>query len=382
MQTRLISLAALTDDDVRAWQLLAAHAVEPNVFLDPRFLVPARRRPEVVHDLRLVVVQDGACWLAVLALTIKTIAPGLPVRAATTGGRFATTHSDRHHPLVRTGRVTEALQALLLGLRAVGLPGLVQLQHFPADGPLADALTRVVGRTSIRVHERRRTVSAFASRSSVVVPTGTVGPTGAAGPVLLASGHLGAGRRKDLRRRVRALERAAGGPLELHDVSADPGTDREFVALQAAGWKGDPERGGAALLLDPPAHRWFQDVAAGFRRTGDLLVLRLAAGGETVWTGYTLRSGGTWFGFLDAYAERHRRLSPGALGRLAELTHLFATTDAVHLDPAFEGRYATGTRLYPDRREHVDLLVSTRGLVARAAVRAAPVAHRLGLGAG
>lgn len=377
---RLISLTAVTDADVRAWQRLADAAVEPNAFLDPRFLVPARHRVTEVADLRLLVVQDAGEWIAALAVTTRAVAPGVPLRAATTGGRFMTTHSERHHPLVRRGREVHALEALLRGIHAAGLPGLVQLQHFPADGPLADALEEVVGRTSTLMHVRRRAVSAFASRPSVpAVPTGHVAQTPLLDPPL-ACDHMGSGRRKDFRRRVRRLEREVGGPLELHDISADPGADDEFVALQSAGWKGDTDRGGAALGLDPAARRWFGRVMAGFRADGDALVLRLAAGGQTLWMGCSLRSGGTYFGFVDAYAERFRQHSPGAIGRLVELGYVFAATDAPHLDPAFDARYATGARLYPDQRTHVDLLLSTRGLVAHAAVRAAPVARRLGFG--
>lgn len=380
MHARLVPLPRVTAADVRAWRRLADAAVEPNVYLDPRFLVPARHRGRDVADVRLLVVEEGGEWLALLALTSTTVVPGVPLRAVTTGGTFMTTHSDRHHPLVRAGREVEALGALLGGLREVGLPGLVQLQHFPLDGPLAEALRRVVARGGMLVHERRRTETAYARRSAVPEPV----PSAAGTPLVdppFATDHMGSGRRKDLRRRLRGLARDAGGPVELHDVSDDPAVDAEFAAFQAAGWKGDADRGGAALGLDPVAYRWFRDVVAGFRRDGDAMVLRLTAGGDTVYLSYALRSGGTYFGFLDAFDERYAKYSPGAVGRLAELTYVLGSTDAPALDPAFDARYAAGTRLYPERREQADLLVSTRGLVARTAVRAAPVAARFGIGA-
>jgi CelD/BcsL family acetyltransferase involved in cellulose biosynthesis len=381
VHTRLIALRDVIDSDVRAWQDLAEKAAEPNVYLDPRFLVPARDRGDEAADLRLVVVTQGGEWLAVLAVTTKAVAPHVPVRAATTGGTFMTTHSDRHHPLVRAGREVEALDALLHGLRPAGLPGLVQLQYFPADGPLADALAEVVRRGSMLVHERCRVESAYATRAGAQVDRRTEPADGPIADPPLAWGHMGAGRAKDFRRRVRVLAREAGGPLELHDVSADPGAEDEFVALQAAGWKGDAGLGGAALALDPLAQRWFREVVAGFRRDGDALALRLTAGGRTLFMSYGFRSGGSYFGFLDTFAEEFRKYSPGAVGRLAETAHVFAATDAGAVDPAFDARYVTGTQLYPDRRTYADLLVSTRGLVARTAVRAAPVAQRFGLGA-
>lgn len=415
MHARLIPLPAVAPADLRAWRALAADAAEPNAFLDPRYLVPACHRTPGAADVLLVVVERRGEWLGLLAVTTKAVAPGLPVRATTTGGTFLTTYSDRHHPLVRAGHEEHALEALLRAVPAVGLPGLVQLQHFPGEGVLADALAAVLARTPMLVHERRRVESAFAARPCPPASPVTAGTAGTAetaetqgspgatrpdrpprtsgshapastgprdlGPVLdlpLAYEHMGAGRRKDVRRRIRALERAAGGPLLLQDVSDDPTADEDFLAVQAEGWKGDTTRGGAAVALDPAMQRWFRDALAGFRRDGDLLALRIVAGGRTQWTGYSLRSGGAYVGFLDAFAEEHRHLSPGAIGRLVELTHVLTATDARHLDPAFDPRYAVGATIYPDRRTHVDLLVSVRGLVARSAVRAAPVARRIG----
>lgn len=373
MRTRLIPLAQATDRDVRAWRRLADGAAEPNLYLDPRFLLPARDRGDAADDVRLLVVEEGEEWLALLAVVTRRIGHRVPLRAATTGGEFMAVHADRHQPLVHAGRTAEALEALLRGGADVGLPGLVQLRRLPADGPLAVALADIASRTPVRVHEYRREAAAFARRDGTVrVPDAEVG-------VPLATAHMGPGARKDVRRRARGLARDAGGPLALADVSADPAADDEFVDLQAAGWKGDPTRGGDALRLDPAAERWFRTVTAAFRADGDALVLRLTAGGDTQFLSYALRSGGAYFGFLDTYSEKHRKFSPGALGRLAEQAHVLAATSAPFLDPAFGARYAEGAQLYPHRREYVDLLVAAHGLPARAVLLGAPLAGRLGM---
>ncbi len=377
MRTRLIPLSDVTDADVRAWQRLADGAVEPNLYLDPRFLVPARHRGDAADDVLLLVVEDAGEWLAVLAVATRRIGHRVPLRAATTGGEFMAVHADRHQPLVHAGCTTEALGALLRGGAGVGLPGLVQLRRFPADGPLADALARVTARTSVRVHEYRRETAAFAYRDGAPTPPTPAGVP-ATGPPL-ATAHMTARGRKDVRRRARGLARDAGGPLELDDVSADPAVEDEFVAIQAAGWKGDAGRGGDALALDPAAERWFRAVVAAFRADGDALVLRLHAGGSTQFLCYTLRSGGAYFGFLDTYAELHRKFSPGALGRLAETAHVLGSTSAPFFDPAFGARYTEGALLYPHRREYVDLLVAAHGLAAQAVLRGAPLAARLGV---
>ncbi|WHP16864.1 GNAT family N-acetyltransferase [Cellulomonas sp. ES6] len=379
MHLRLIPLSDVTPSDVEAWHRLADHAVWPNMYLDPRFLVPARHRGDEASDVRVVVVQEGGEWLAALAVSTKPVARRVPVLAATTGGEFTTVHSDRHHPLLRRGREAEALEALLRGLTSVGLPGLVQLRRFPGEGPLADTLAEVLGRTPMRAWERRRDAGAFAPREAMTVPELPPLVDGVLVDPPLATDHMATDERRNMRRGVRGLVRETGGPLELHDLSADPGAEDDFVELQAAGWKGDVTQGGSALRLDPRAERWFREVVGLFRRDGDATVLRLAAGGQTLWHGYALRSGGAYFGFLDAYAEQHRRYSPGAIGRIANLTYLFATTDAPFFDPGFDSRYTAGARLFPASRPVVDVLVSTRGLTAHAVLRAAPTARRLGL---
>ncbi|WP_159066896.1 GNAT family N-acetyltransferase [Cellulomonas timonensis] len=371
MHIRLIPLSRVTETDAQAWRRLADLAVEPNLYLDPRYLIPARARPES-DGMQIVVVEERGQWLAALAVTTKEVATGARVRAATTGGPFMTPHSDRHHPLVRQGDVVGALTLLLSGMTSVGLPGLVQLQRFPAEGVLAEALAEAVNQTSMLVHERRREVTAFARRASLpVLPSDGLATV----PVLVTS-HLTKNERKQTGRCARGLERVAGGPLELRDRSADPAVDEEFLDLQASGWKGDHSRGGAALRLNPRNERWFREVTSRFRRDGDLLVTQLAAAGQTLWIGYVLRSGGACFGFLDAYAQEHAKYSPGSIGRNAEMTQVFRVTDAPFFDPAFDARYATATRLFPDRRTQVDLLVATRGLAARTLLRAAPLAQR------
>jgi len=245
---------------------------------------------------------------------------------------------------------------------------------------------QVVAHTPVTVQERSRAVSAFAYRNSTtavpVVRNAGVDGGGALHPVAgpaLSMDHMPTDEREGMRRRLRGLARVMGGPLELHDLSSDPAVDDQFLDLQSAGWKGDPERGGAALRLDPLRERWFRAVTSSFRRDGDLLALRLASGGSTLWIGYGLRSGGAYFGFIDAYAEEHARYSPGSIGRVALMTYVFGATDTPFFDPAFDARYSMAARLFPDRRTNVDLLLATSGLGARTVLRAVPVARRAGM---
>lgn len=368
MRTLLLPLDRITDAHAAAWRTLAAQAAEPNAFLDPRFLRPARALAAQSADLRMLVVEDRGEWIAALAVTTHRLHPRLPLRATTTGGPLMTPYADRHHPLLHAGRPAEALEALLHGCARARLPRLLQLHHFPTDGPLATALAQVAPGHR-RGHRLREAQSAYAWRTAP--PPDPAAPQRAeiVDPPL-ATAHLTTKDRQNLRRRARGLAEAAAGPLVLHDLGTDPSVDEQFLDLQAAGWKGEADHGGAALRLDPEHERWFRGVTAAFRRDGDLVATRLSAGGRTLWIGYALRSGGVPFGYLDAFAEEHARFSPGSLGRVAMMTHVLTATPAPAFDPAFDPRYGAVTRLFPDRRTYADLLVPTGGPVARAVVEA------------
>lgn len=371
MQVQLIALSDVDAADARRWQDLAADALAPNMCLDPRFLLPALALGAETDEIRLLVVREGGTWLAALACTTKRVAPRVPVRAVTTGGEMLTRECDRQHPLVRRGRAVEALDALLRGTAEVGLPGLVQLRRFPVEGPLAATLAQVVRRRRMRVHERSRDVGVWAPRDAVAVLPVPSPVDGVLVDPPLSCAHMRTDDARNTRRVARGLAREAGGPLELHDESGDPAAVDRFVALQAAGWKGDAARGGAAVGLDPARERWFRGQVAAFGADGDLRVLRLAAGGTTLWTGFQARSGDGWYGLLDAYDEQFRRLSPGSAGRVAAMTYLLGTTDAAFVDPGFSSHYAVGARIWPAARPQADLLVAARGPVAHAVLAAA-----------
>lgn len=378
MRTRILDLDQLTPADLSAWQHLADRAADPNAYLDPRFLGTARRAFPETADLRLVIAQDDDRWHGVLAVTTKPVHPRLPWRTTTTGGAFMTTHADRHHPLLDPDRPAPALHALLGGLRATGLPGLIQLQHLPTTGPVADALATTCARSRVTRTERRRDLAPIARRDTVLAAS----PDGPEpGPLPLLLGHLAPDDAKNVRRRLRGIARDFGAPATVQVVCNGPGLDDEFIAFQHAGWKGQTAAG-ASLQQHPARARWFRDVTGAFRAGGDLLGFRLTAGDRTLWIGYLLRSGDSYFGFLDAFDEDARRFSPGALGRLAALTHVFTHTDAPLFDPGFDARYTVGARLFPDRREQVDVLVATGGALPRLVVAGWPWAVRAGAVAG
>lgn len=364
--TRVVPLAAVTPHDLTRWRTLADRAIEPNLYLDPRFLAPAGARPDAA-DIRIVFVEHGDDLRGAFQFTVGRLEDRWPVRIATTGGAFMSVHADRHHPLIAPEEPDETVLHLLRGLRAPGVPALLLLRYLPADGPLADAFAAAFAALRYARTERSRRISAYARGGVADADPGSI----------FDFTHLSSSRAKAYRRRVRGIERDAGGqPLSLDDRRDDPGIIEHFLTFQAAGWKGDPERGGGAFALDPVHEEWYREVVQAFRSDGDLLAPTLSAGDEVVFQALDFLSGGAAFGFIDAYNEKYVSHGPGTLGRIAESKYITTATAATHFDPAFDPRYSESTKLYPDRREHVDLLVGGTP-AARAVIAALPLAKRI-----
>lgn len=360
---RVVPLAVVEAADVDRWRQLSERAIEPNMYLDPRFLAPAGRRPDA-QDIRLVFAEYQDELRGVLAFTIAKLEDRWPVRVADTGGTFMTTHGDRQHPLVAPEDPVGTVRTLLQGIRSLNEATLVLLRWLP-DGLLADAVATVIRSEGLAALERVRHAVAYAYPRS-----------GAPGEDLIDVAHMSKSSRKGFRQRVRDIQRQAGAPLRVVDRAADPTVLEEFLEFQASGWKGDVAQGGGAFLLDPVHERWYREVVTGFLQDSDVVVPTVLAGEQVIYMSLHLLSAGAAFGFIDAYHQDYAEHSPGAVGRLAEWGYTSRMPGIRYLDPAVNPSYAASTRLYPDRREHADLLIGTTPW-GRSVVRALPTARRI-----
>ncbi len=155
MKARVAALSGLDPGDIAKWRSLADRALEPNAFLDPRFLVPCSRLRDDARDVRLLLIEDGAELLGVMAFAVvRRKIRGLPVRAITPRIPVLSEESERWYPLVDADRAAEVLEALLMGVRSLGLTGYLDLDCFPADGPLNDALFAAAASAGVPIVER------------------------------------------------------------------------------------------------------------------------------------------------------------------------------------------------------------------------------------
>jgi Acetyltransferase (GNAT) domain len=377
MRVRRVALADVTQQDALRWRDLAQRALESNAFLDPDFLIPGGKPPAEAQPIELLLVEDDDDLLLVMASHIVTRnVRGFKVTALTPYPPFMRRYTPRCYPLVDPDRPTEALEALLTGLRQLHLPNFVDLEGFPTDGPLADALAAVGASAGIPFVERGAQDFAFRRRTrDAAFPESSVGAKNPrAQAPRLKMDHLNPSTSKRYAQYYRGLERSVGGELSFTDRGEDPAAIDEFLDLQVAGWKGDATRGGRAFRL-VGEDAWFTDVAAAFRASGRLSVFSLAGPTGTIYLQIAFRSGRGLFAAADVYDESFAKFRPGNLGRLAVMEHSMSDTSADFFDPNMHPRNTASAALYPDRRRFATYLLAQHGVLPKALVRAIPLAR-------
>ena len=366
MRPKLLRLADVTDSDFARWSALAERAAEANVVLDPRFLSSERKGPDEDH-LFVVAEEDGA-WFGVLRV-FPTQAPSSLTLPGY--GTWDPPVAGPCHPVLDRSRAAEALITIAHGVRHLLRGGYLILRGYPATGPLADALGGV-DRPTIHTHVLGSRSAAWAYPApDPVLPA----PDADVLPADVEPSYRSYGSRRVLRNSARRLTEAAGGPLALHDATADPSAIDRFVSVQASGWKGDQNRGGTALALDDRAERAFREKVDAFRSSGDLRVLELWAGEHCVYTTVIFVAGGVAVGYLDAYEHEFGQYSPGSLARTAVCSHLRSVPEIRGMNPGIYDQYPEASKIYPDRREFLDVVVGV-GLVPSTVVRLIAVAER------
>lgn len=375
MRVRIVTIPELTDSDIEDWADLRRRAVKPYPFLDPRILVPSARHREGADSMRLLLLDDGTSLLLIMPFVLRRAARSVPLKTISTRDPFLVLESGWRHPLVDASRCEEALRELVVAAKGLGLPGLIDFDSFPMESPLAEALASLAEFIKVPVLERHRFEVAFARRTSL--QGDSVAEAALSSAATFTMPHFSSGTRKNHARFGRGLEKAVGSELWVENRGADPAAIDQFFALQAAGWKGDSTRGGAAMSTTG-TETWFREVAAAYRAEGDFGLYTLAGRNDTVvYMSATLRIGQTVFGYADAYDERFARYRAGALGRVATVNRALAEPGNQGFDPNLSPSYVESTRLFPDRQKSARLLMSTGGPLSKAVVRGLPAGQRL-----
>ena len=286
------------------WQALADVAVQPNSFAEPWFVEASLAYLAPDGGVRLLAVSRGERLVGV-ALFAPT--PRY--------GRVKLRHVQtwRHHnhffgaPLIRHGEEIDFWRAVLAALDGAGwAAGFLHVTGLVDGGPVHRALATAAaleGRTCPIVHRERRPLLETALS-----------------PDDYLARNLSAKRRSELARRRKRL--AELGTVEVRALQSADEVDAwssDFLALEAAGWKGEA---GSAMAADPATANFFRRVIADAFAGGRLSFLRLDLDGHAVAMLTTLLAPPGAFGFKSAFAEDYARFSPGILLQIENLKML------------------------------------------------------------
>lgn len=330
-----------------AWDRLAAAAIYPNP-LHGRALMAAHAELGILAPgLRFVVAGEDGEFDALL--------PFVPNGAWTGTRRSHAVWLPPHFavnatPLVRRDAPDKAMEILLARMGEAGT-----LWRFPLlalDAPVGRALVAACARRGFAL----ATVSAF-DRAVLHRRLGYEA---------YARDHLGAGRRKGLRRQRRRLEER--GCVSFARFTQGEGLKsavEAFLALEAAGWKG---RRGTALAAQAPARaltRILFGGTAGLAARADLLAVE----DRPIAASLAILAGGTAFLLKTAYDEDFRAFAPGILLEDAILRDFLDRGFADKLDSASLPGCVL-EEMFCDRERIADLVIATDASISQAQLQA------------
>ncbi|MDQ6835980.1 MAG: GNAT family N-acetyltransferase, partial [Actinomycetota bacterium] len=150
----------------------------------------------------------------------------------------------------------------------------------------------------------------------------------------------------------RKMERENGASFHL--LQAPENLDRLLdagFAIEASGWKGEA---GTAIISDPATNSFYRSLAHQYAATGELAVSWLSFGDEMVAFDLAFVVGGRVYGVKSGFDERHRRLAPGLVLRLAIIERGIelglATHELLGDDADWKRKFASGDRAHTELR--------------------------------
>ena len=327
----LVALAELRGE----WRDLVSRALEQNVFYDPAFALPAAR-----------VFGAGADAVLVWSKSAPRLIGLFPVRIERRYGVMATLTGWTHPyapfgvPLIDRDEAEAAIGAFLDHVEAEArLPHLVMLPLIARDGAFAAALTRVLARrdgAAAHFNAHARALLAPRDRKSYL-------------------DHIPGKKLKELRRQRRRLEET--GALK-HMTASGPAAAvalTDFMALEAAGWKG---LAGGAARAHAATEAFMREAVTALAAKGDARVDRLIHDGRPVAAAITLRSGNTGWFWKIAYDESFARFSPGVQVTLDLTRDLLADASLKQTDSCATADHPMIDHLWSERLALTDMLIA------------------------
>jgi CelD/BcsL family acetyltransferase involved in cellulose biosynthesis len=334
--------AAASGRLAREWTALAARAAEPSPFAEHWFAAASLRHLAPGSGPRLLEVRRGD----------RLIGVGL-LHVARSYGRMRIGHVRNWchanqflgTPLIARGEEARFWRAAIETLDdSDWAPNFLHIGDLVEGGPVHAGLVEAaaaLGRACPVVHRAVRPLLQTAL-----------------GPDDYYRRNIRSKRRGEHKRhRARLSELGRLEVRRLDDPAEAPAWAEDFLALEAAGWKG---RAGSALGCEAANAAFFREVIAGAAANGRLRFLRMDLDGRPIAMLNSLLSPPGAFGFKSTFDERYARYSPGILLQIEQL-RILEREDIAWTDSCAHGEHPTAA-LWSERRAVVRVTVRLAGL--------------------
>lgn len=316
----------LSQSEIAAWRDLSEHAVEPNPFHDPDFVLAACQGLGATGVALLVVASSGQ-WLACLPVHRARRWRRIPLPGLVT---WRNLYCFLGTPLMRIDAAEEVAELLLReGSKHGGT--FLGLDLLATDGPVGAAVERAEDELGLRPIEfwgfERATLERRPEQTYLA---------------------LSAKHRRNFGRLRRRLEESLSSPLELRDRSLDPAGWQEFLDVEASGWKGGDGTGTAMATIGHG--EFFLEVCRRLAPRGMLQLVAAEVGGRTAAMLCSLVAGETSFTFKIASAADLLEYSPGVQVEILYLDFFHENGRLRAADSCAEPGNQMINRLWPDRR--------------------------------
>ena len=325
------------------WRQLAERALEPNLFYEPAFALAAASA--FGRGVGAILVWSGTSPRRLLGffpmrIEMRRYGLKLPLLVGWTHP-----YAPFGVPLVEreaAEAVVAALLAHLAGDRS--LPALMLIPFLSEDGAFAAALDTILRRaqmSAVDLNRRRRAMLAPSGERSLYL-----------GRALARRKH------KELRRLARRL--AEMGTVlfaSATEPAAVTAAVEDFLALEAAGWKG---RAGTAAAGHEQTGRFLRAAVGGLAAEGKIAIKRILFDDRTIAAAVVLRSGrAAWF-WKIAYDEALARFSPGVMLTVALTDALLADPTIVSTDSCATADHPMIDHVWRERLRLCDRLIALR----------------------
>ena len=327
------------------WRDLLTRAETPNVFMDPTLAaVAGASDPRAGHGAIIAWKRgDAARELAgVWAFSIGRARPSiLPIRVmrvpACASGYLST-------PVIDRDCLEETLDAMLDCVAAdPRLPGIIALDMFRRDCAVSEALARVL--------EQRGAPARVFSESRRPKLASTLD-----GKAYLEKAMSSSTRKKLRQHRRKLAEKGAVALVVVTEPEAVGRGVEEFLAMEAAGWKG---RRGTALASDEADAAFMRGVMDKMSRLGRASIHSLRVDDKPASIQLVLRSGRAAYTWKTAYDEAYRDFSPGIL-LLEDYTSTFLADPEVDFVDSCAFDETSFMASWTERQEIANLWIDAR----------------------